>query len=201
MNIWIDQLPNGRKTEFSAGSYLAQPNQSSNSIFAIEKGRARILLMGSVREQTLGYLEVGSIFVTHTPTWIEATEPVTIVSWPIMQLRGLIIDQPDIAMIALREIGKLMHNSLMLIEDLAFRSVEERLARYLLSQMDTDDQTVTLRDTTETLATLLGTSRQTLSSMLTRLQKNGAISKRNRQVFQIVDVDYLGKLANALSDS
>ncbi len=200
MASWIEQLPGGKSVRYGTGEFVARPDQNENRVFVLEQGRARIVMIGSAREQTLGYLNVGGIFVSHTPTWIEALEPTSIVQWPISELRSLISQQPDVAIIALREIGKLMQHALSLIEDLSFRSVEERLARYLVREASLNSESVVcFKDNTEALASLLGTSRQTLSTLLNRFQREGIIRKIDRKQFQLIEINYLSALGNQLS--
>lgn len=138
MKPWLEHLKGGQISEYPRDSLISQPDTLHNQLFVVESGRARICLLGGAREQTLTYLEPGAVFVTHTPTWIEALEPTRIRSWPLQDLRALLNEQPEVAIVALREVGQLLAVTLELIEDLAFRSVEARLARYLLRHMDPD---------------------------------------------------------------
>jgi CRP-like cAMP-binding protein len=184
MNEWLQRLRGGQVSEYAKDALIAHPQTSHNQLFVIESGRARICLLGGAREQTLTYLEAGSLFVTHTPTWIEALEPTRIRSWPLRDLRALIEAQPDIAIIALREVGQLMAATLELVEDLAFHSVESRLQ---------------LQDSMEILASRLGTSRQTLSTLLNRMIRDGLIERTGRRAFRICRIETLQALADDLS--
>ncbi len=181
---------------------ISAPGASDNRVFFIRSGRARICLFGAGKEQTLGYLQPGSIYVSHTPAWVEAVETVELTFWPLHQLQQLFQVQPELAITALREVGQLMTQAIYLIEDFAFRSVEERLARFLLneSQLKHSD-TVTLPGNTEALASLLGTSRQTLSSLLSRLEKSGLITRPNRRTLHLSDVEAIRTLAQEVSAS
>ncbi|MBS97899.1 MAG: Crp/Fnr family transcriptional regulator [Oceanospirillaceae bacterium] len=200
MHDWIEQLPTGTQRSYPASSMIARPGEPDNRVFILVTGRARISLLGGAKEQTLGYLEQGGLFVTHTPTWVEAIEPTTVLSWPMADLRGLISRQPDVAMIALREIGQIMSAALELIEDLAFRSVEGRLARFLIRESSgRKDGTILLVESTERLATRLGTSRQTLSTLINRMQRERLIEKAGRQCMRIIDPDRLIDMTDDVS--
>jgi CRP-like cAMP-binding protein len=199
MNEWLQRLRGGQVSEYAKDALIAHPQTSHNQLFVIESGRARICLLGGAREQTLTYLEAGSLFVTHTPTWIEALEPTRIRSWPLRDLRALIEAQPDIAIIALREVGQLMAATLELVEDLAFHSVESRLARYLLRSSALPDSSLQLQDSMEILASRLGTSRQTLSTLLNRMIRDGLIERTGRRAFRICRIETLQALADDLS--
>lgn len=202
MNPWTGNLQKGRRDTYEPGSLISAPHTKNNRFFIIESGRARICLIGGAKEQTLSYLEAGGLFVTHTPTWIEAVEPSTIQSWPMSELRDLIIRQPDMAICALREIGGIVSTCLELIEDLAFRSVESRLARYLLAQhKEAESGAFTLADSTERMATLLGTSRQTLSTIINRLERQNIIRRTARRTYEVLDSQSLIITADDLSGS
>lgn len=199
MTPWIDRLRGGQIRHYSRDELIARPRQEPNQLLAIESGRARICLLGGAREQTLTCLEAGSIFVTHTPTWIQALEPTRVRSWPLRELRALIEIQPEIAMTALREVGRLMSATLELVEDLALHSVEARLARYLLRSAALDSGRIELQDSIEMLASRLGTSRQTLSTLLNRLVREGLLQRLGRREFRLVDPQGLQRLADDLS--
>ncbi len=200
MNPWTGNLSQGRRVEYDPGALISSPHSKDNRFFIIERGRARVCLIGGAKEQTLSYLEAGGLFVTHTPTWIEAVEPSVLQSWPMSALRDLIIRQPDMAICALREIGCIVSTCLELIEDLAFRSVESRLARYLLSQHRQANGTAfTLSDSTERMATLLGTSRQTLSTIINRLERENIIRRTGRRTYEVLDSESLMITADDLS--
>lgn len=200
MNTWTGNLQQGRRDHYEAGALISAPHNSNNRVFVIEQGRARVCLVGGAKEQTLRYLKAGSLFVTHTPTWIEAVEPSTILSWPMSELRDLITRQPDMAIVALREIGGIVSTCLELIEDLAFRSVESRLARYLLTKhKESGAVPFTLCDSTERLATLLGTSRQTLSTIINRMEREHLIRRTGRRSYQVLDSETLTLTADDLS--
>lgn len=198
---WLEELPGGQNTHYSRGSFIAQPGSGSNRLFALETGRARICLLGGAREQTLMYLTPGSLFVTHTPTWVEALEPTQVRSWPLQNLQALIESNPKVAMAALKEVGRLLAVSLELIESLSLHSVEHRLARYLLRQSDPRTGELSLQDSVSEIATLLGTSRQTLSTLINRMIREQILIRQGRRTFRISQPEYLKALADDLSAS
>lgn len=194
---WLDNLPAGKVTHYDTGEMLSRPDSGSNQVFVVNRGSARICLFGDSRELTLGCLNAGSIYVTHSRTWVEAMEPTDITSWPINQLAGMIAQMPEMAISALREVGIILHHATELIEDLAFRSVEARLARYLLlEQQNQNSPSIALTGHTELLASLLGTSRQTLSTLLNRLERDTVIERPDRRHLTILDAHRLQVLAS-----
>lgn len=202
MKNWIAHLPAGTNSEYGKGEYISHPQAHDNRLIILRSGQVRICLLGGAREQTLGYLNSGSLFVTHTPAWLEVVQPTQITSWPLTELRELIIQQPDMAIMALREVGQLMSNTIELIENLAFRSAEERLARHLLrTDSGSPSASVTLIDNIERTASFLGISRQTLSTLINQMQKEGIIEKTGRQTYLIIDRDRLEQISRGASAS
>ena len=193
---WLQELPAGQRQSFTAGDMISRPGLSDNSVFLLESGSARICLSGEQKELTLGWLKPGSIYVTHTRAWVEALEPSSIRLWPIHSLQAVIASRPDLALSALREVGMMLHQATNIIEDLAFRPVEARLARYLLLEhKEQNSDCIHLTGHTELLASLLGTSRQTLSTLLNRLIRDGVVARPDRRHLQLLDVAHLTRLA------
>ena len=197
---WIQQLPEGTEKPFRTGDMLSRPDCGPDQVFLLKEGSARICLSGEQKELTLGWLKAGSIYVPHTRAWVEALSPGCIVSWPIGQLHELISTRPELALVALREVGMMLHQATNLIEDLAFRPVESRLARYLLLEHSDQnagpkDDIIELTGHTELLASLLGTSRQTLSTLLNRLIKEGVLQRPDRRHLQLINIPRLQELS------
>ncbi|MGB1092889.1 MAG: Crp/Fnr family transcriptional regulator, partial [Oceanobacter sp.] len=117
--------------------------------------------------------------------------------WPLQALTGLLEQHPAAAIAALREVGLILNRATDLIEDLAFRSVESRLARYfLLEARNQQSSQIQLTGTTELIASLLGTSRQTLSSVLNQMEREGLINRPARQQVILKNPTELEKVAS-----
>ena len=195
-----NDLPNGTLRRYQAKTLIVRPESADNRVFTVNKGKARICLIGPNREQTLGYLQPGSLFVTHTSAWVEAVTDCEVCSWPIQQIKQLFATDPQMAVNTLREVGKILQNAIDLVENFAFRSVESRLARYLLSESkQQQSSTVHLAGNMAVMASLLGTSRQNLSTLFNRLVKMEVISRLDRHHVVILNTDYLQKLTDELS--
>lgn len=199
---WYRDLPEGHRKRYEAREVIVSPGHEENRVFVVEQGRARICLFSGSREQTLGHLQPGSVYVTHTPAWVEALELTWTCSWPIQQITALFASRPEMALGAIREVGMMLNNTIGLIEDLAFRPVESRLARYLLTEArQQGSDTVRLIGNTEILGSLLGASRQTTSTILTRMVKMGLIARPDRQHVRLLNDSKLRELAEAVSAS
>ncbi len=197
-SVWLPSLPDGQAKTFQAGEIISQPTQAVNQFFILRNGQARIFLCGDQKELTIGYLKPDSIYVTHTRAWIEAMTETEIMCWPLRQLKALITARSELAVTAMQEIGGLLHNTIDIIEDLAFRSVESRLARYLLLEHEQQQSNmIQLSGNTEILASLLGTSRQTLSTIINRMIKEGILQRAGRQTLVLINLNYLSELSSS----
>lgn len=197
---WLSRLPKGARGSFQTGEMLCLPNAEDNRLFILDTGLARICLNGGSRDFTIGYLRPGGIYVSHTRAWVEALEPCQIQSWPVRDLLGLITSEPEFAVAALREIGTVLHSALDLVEDLAFRPVEARFARLLLNELDAQGGPVLqMAESTAGLAEALGTSRQTLSTLINRLIKAKVIAREGRMTLRILDKNQLEEFADLSS--
>ncbi|MCY0967418.1 Crp/Fnr family transcriptional regulator [Parathalassolituus penaei] len=197
---WLEPLTGGIQRFFDAGEVISRPDSGDNRLFRLQTGSARIFLTGEQRELTLGCLNPGCVYVTHTRAWVAALESCSTISWPLDQLTRLITDSPELAVQALREVGLMLHQAINLIEDLAFRSVESRLARYLLLELDNQGgHLLRLPGNTGLLASLLGTSRQTLSTVINRLIRDGLLERPDRHHLLVLDSRLLQQLADTSS--
>jgi len=193
---WLPKLDEGQAKVYTAGEIIFRPDKTSNRFFIVQSGQARIFLGAEDKEFTIGYLKPRSLYVTHTRAWIEAMTTTEIMSWPIKQLKMLMSTQPELAITAMQEIGSILHNTIDIIEDLAFRSVESRLARYLLMEYHQQQQlTIELSSNTEILASLLGTSRQTLSTLINQMIKTGTLERVDRRHLTLLNISHLERLA------
>lgn len=201
-HVWLPTLEEGKVQQYKAGEIMFHPAKSPDQFFIIQHGQARIYLSADSKELTIGYLKPSNVYVTHTRGWIQAMSETEIMIWPIRQLKAMMSSKPELAVAAMQEIGLMLHNTIDIIEDLAFRSVESRLARYLLVEYRQQKQlTITLSGNTEILASLLGTSRQTLSTLINRMIKDGIFERVERQTVTLLNLPRLEQLASGMSAS
>ncbi|ARE41669.1 Carbon monoxide-responsive transcriptional activator CooA [Rhodovulum sp. P5] len=193
---WLSRLEGGLRQSYGPGETIVVPETGRDRLFVLDAGLARISLNGAERELTLGYLRPGGFYVTHTRAWVQAVERCETVSWPVDAMLGLVTREPELGLAAFREVGILLSGALDLIEDLAFRPVESRLARFLLAESAAQgSEVISLIDSTEALATALGTSRQTLSTLLNKLIREGVIERADRRRIRLLQPARLKTLA------
>ena len=87
------------------------------------------------------------------------------------------------------ELGVRFHDALMMVESLAMRNVEARLARWLI-QHGSDSGTITTSH--RELASELGTAREVISRHLKNFEKQGLV-KLSRKYIELADMSALDK--------
>lgn len=173
------------------GELLGGPQGARNSVFIVRSGRIRVFLAFEDKEYTLAFLEAGDIYSTHSGAYLQASRPTEV----LVGETALMIDRlsalPGATPVIIRVLGQTLANCMRLIEDLAFRDVEGRLARFLdgMSQRKGvrhgTDLRLELDLNTEDIARLLGTTRQTVSSLINRLAREGILSRAGTGTFLI----------------
>ena len=174
------------------------PNHHEDLIFIVAKGRARLFLAYEDKEFALAILERGDVYSTHTRAHVSALEDTTLLCAPTPLVRRHMLRLPEFTGTMVRVLGEVLRHSFSIIDDLAFRDVQTRLVRFLrfvVSQSGISQPgggiLVKVGLTTEQLASLLGTTRQTLSTMLNTLERAGLLELRGKGVFFIPDLEAL----------
>jgi len=177
--------------ELAKGCLFSTPSGGRDQVFVVGSGRLRVYLAGESRELSLSYLEPGDIYTTHTPTYVEAVLPTTLWVMPTAAFARRLAVDPSVTPVMMRVLGRLLANAVHLIEDLAFREVPARLARFLLGlanrrgQMTDDGWLIPLDLGMEDIASLLGTTRQTVSSLINQWEREGILERQGRRAVRV----------------
>ena len=104
--------------------------------------------------------------------------------FPKTSFVALIRNDPALALNMLSKLSQRLRQFAGLIEDLSLKEVPERLAKYLLylSGRDGDAGAADLDVSKGQLASLLGTIPETLSRILTKMNRQGLIRSRGAQI-------------------
>jgi CRP-like cAMP-binding protein len=160
-------------------------------VFIVHSGRLRVYLAGENRELSLSFLEAGDIYTTHTPTYVEAVTPTSIWVMGTQEFARKLASDPSATPMIMRVLGRLLANAVTLIEDLAFREVPARLARFLIGVTERRGQhheegwLIPLDLGTEDIASLLGSTRQTVSSLMNQWEREGLLQRQGRRTLLI----------------
>lgn len=182
---------------YAKGQVLATPDHPSDQVFIVRSGRLRVYLTGGNRELSLAILEAGDVFSTHTPTYVRCLEACELWLIDTRRFARKLAQQPAISPVMMRVLGRILNNAISLVEDLAFRDVPARLARFLIRQAEqrgvaeADGLLLPLDLGTEDIACLLGTTRQSVSSLINQWQREGLLTRRGRRAVLIHDAQAL----------
>ena len=182
-----------KSQRFPKKALIYSPFEERNLIFIVKSGRLRVYLSCDDKEFTLAFLEAGDIFSTHTQAFVQALDGAEILICETAKFQQQLFAVPGVSLVMVKVLGDLLKNSISTIEGLAFKDVRRRLVEYLIG-LESDrgrrsdaGSVVELGVSTEDIALLIGTTRQTISHVLNDLIKNGIIEKLTRRTLLIKD--------------
>lgn len=198
----IDSLVEGfHSRRLKSGEMLSYPQDEDNRVFYLARGRLKVFLSYGDKIFTLALLSPGDIYCTHTRAFVEAMEESEIKSSDLKTFSMRLHNHPQLMGAMTRVLSTTLSGCIDTIENLAFRDVKARFAGFLLGQIpeqqrELENVAVTLPLTTEQLAQLIGTTRQTLSSLISELHKEQIICREGRGRFLIFSPFQLQSIAN-----
>lgn len=164
---------------YRPGEYILFEGEQPPGLFFVIRGRVRLSRTApDGREQVLAMIGSGENFnmvplfdERPNPTTARAMSPVHCLLLPRDALLALLRKHPDLALAALRELAGQLRELVILVEDLAFRSVRERLARQLLQEASEGTAELTHQE----LAERTGTVREIAGRALRQLAQEGLV--------------------------
>jgi CRP/FNR family transcriptional regulator len=165
------------------------------------KGRSRVYKMSSSGREILLYrVGAGETCVITTtcllghsqyPASTIVEEAIEDVIVPDAIFQRLMIDSPVFRQYVMQNYGALISDLIVLLDEVAFQTLDARLAKWLL-----DVGNNTIQRTHQQIADELGTAREVISRQLKRLEQKGWLSM-GRGVIEIQQRGELLKLANS----
>ncbi|MEA5024176.1 hypothetical protein SDC9_09286 [bioreactor metagenome] len=206
--VWEEICRLSKPEKMAPNQYVIQPEEKVQYFYYLKEGRGRCFISwpdGS--EHTLYLFDKGAIFgemlLGDVPgsqsQWSVVTLDFSIVyKFNYQQITRIMADYPQIALSIIKSC--LVKKKLLAkhIEDLSFKRTDVKIAELLCSMAedygDSNQELVVLLNQND-LAELVGVSRVTVSKILSRFQKLGAVAIRRGSVL-ILDK---GKLLNVAS--
>jgi CRP-like cAMP-binding protein len=197
-------LPSLRKmaavtTEKSYGkkNIVFHEGDYGDTLYIIKSGRikiAKVTIDG--REKTLCVLQTGDFFgemaifddLPRSATAEAIDNDVKLLALSKADFERAINETPSIALRIMRDLTRRIRQVNQQVEDLAFKDVHGRVASTLYLLMKTEGvrqngkSSVLLRMTHQDLANMVGSSRETVTRALNRLQDDGVISISHQQI-------------------
>ncbi len=191
--------------QFKRGRLIFSEGDPGNGFYVIISGRVKIFKLSlDGKEQILHILGPGepfaevAVFTGSTyPANAMALEKSRIFFFPREAFTKLIGSHPSLAMNMLATLSWRLKQFTHMIEDLSLKEVPGRLAAYILMTSVQDDEEadkVTLSISKTQLASFLGTIPETLSRILSKMNRQGFVGV-DGAVITILDRDRLEDLA------
>lgn len=178
------------------------PQNEDNLVFVVRSGRLKIYLAYEDKEFTLGILEPGDIYTTHTRAFVQAMEDSEILTIKVGEFQRTLTSFPQLSIMMVKVLGDLLKNSITIINGLVFNEIQVRLAEFLLQAIEDKGTSsskglqVKVGLTVEEIGKIVGSSRQTVSMLLNDLVYSGVIEKGPKGYYTILDSSRLISLAN-----
>ena len=188
-----------QRCEYRPGEYIMFEGEQPPGLFFVQRGRVRLSRTApDGREQVLAMVGAGENFNPvplfddrPNPATARAMSPVHCLLLPRDALLALIRRHPGLALAALRELAGQLRDLVVLVEDLAFRSVRERLARQLLHEAGEGAAVLTHQE----LAERTGTVREIAGRALRQLAQDGLVRLERGRVI-VLDPGGLARVAD-----
>lgn len=190
-----------RKRTLAPNTLLSYPQDQDNRVFYLASGRLRVFLSYGEKVFTLAILNPGDIYCTHTRAYVEAIGESQVHICDLQTFSRRLHQHPQLIGVVTRVLSSTLSGCIDTIENLAFRDVRSRFACFLLSQLSDDEQqtvpiSIRLPFSIELLAQSIGTSRQTLSTLISDMQKSGILARQAKGQLLLLDKENLKKLAD-----
>ncbi|WP_326907335.1 Crp/Fnr family transcriptional regulator [Sedimentibacter sp. MB31-C6] len=198
-----DIMDSSSHKKYRKGDIIFTPGDSFDNLFVVNSGMVKISKISILgKEQILRILEPGdfmgelSLFSkTILNNTAEALQPTEICIIRGTRIKELLLQKPEISLKFLQRYTERIEESEELIEQIGLRDVEQRIANYLLLEIEkneienkNNEYEITLPVSKGDLASLIGTSQETLSRKLSFFQDNGWIKLKGQRNITVTDI-------------
>jgi CRP-like cAMP-binding protein len=197
-------------SDHDRGGMVFAPDSEPNEVYHLERGLVRIYrLSNDGAETTFGYVAPGEVFGElpafggfPRESFAMAVHPSRVWRIPTRLFQKVLLERPAVALEITRQIGQRMKRIESRVERLVFRDVRARLAGILLELSEDfglrrgEKIEIQIELTQAELATLVGSTRQTVNSGLGELEQAGLIERAARRLV-VVDPAGLLRIARA----
>ena len=186
-------------------------DEVGNSMFLILKGRMKVVIQGdNGREVILTILKAGEFFgemglIDDLPrsASVVAAEDAKLLVLHRAQFAEHIAKSPTTALNVMSELSRRLRRADEIISNLALLDVYSRVAHIMIDLAKRDGQEVEegilIREkpTQQDIASMIGTSRETVSRVLSEFQRRGFVEMRGREI--LLSRKFMGDVATSAS--
>jgi len=187
---------------FKKGHIMFWPHDKEDLVLIVKQGKVRVYLGLEGKELSLSILGPGDVYTTHSRAYVSAMEDTVVYLCPVYKFYTLSTKSLSLSLSLFMALGKLLHGSISLIENLYFYDIDKRVAAYFYEQALVHGEEsaggllVDVGLTVDKIATIVGSSRQTVSSLISGMERDGILKKMARGEYMILNMDELKYLAH-----
>ena len=196
-----------RMVDYRKNEPIYLPGEASEQVYMLKKGRVKLSKVSQDgREATIAILEPGEIFgevevlnAIPRESMVEALEPVMVCEIQRSDFDRYLHTYPEVGGKVIKFMGGRLRQLETRVGDLVFKSAPARLASLLLELSETmgivENGVVQLqvRLTHQNLGNLIGTSRETVSMLMSQFMQRGLLEQKRRYI-RILDKQKLAKV-------
>ena len=195
-------------THLDPGEIFYTPEDTSERLFILKKGRVRLFRTSDGRQLTLAEIEAGTIFGEMALTaqrlrgsYAQAMEPSILISMSRADLEHLMLKNPQVGIRITQLLSERLHSYESRLESVTLKEIPARLASLILllcegeGVMTRQDIKIPHHYTHERLGTMIGANREAVTRAFTKLQDEGAIELR-RRLIHVSDIEALRRVAD-----
>ena len=201
-------LARGTQQYLGRGESLRLQRSSNDSVYLIMSGRARIHhLTAGGKEVILWFCCAGDIFnlseaaSEHRRLYAAACEPCKLLAVSRMAFKTWLLNNPPAALAALETLGQRLSQLGDLVQNLVATDVTGRVIELMARLGELyghgNDRHVEIPITHQELADMIGSSRQSVTSALNALQREGFVQLKNRRLH--IELDSLMRRRSMLA--
>jgi CRP-like cAMP-binding protein len=194
-------------THLDPGETFYTPEDTTENLYILKKGRVRIFRQSDGRELTLAEIEPGTIFGEMALTaqrirgaYAQALEPSILITMSRADLEHLMLNKPEVGIRITHLLSERLHSYEERMEDLTLKDIHARLANLILllcegeGVMTPQDIKIPHHYTHERLGTMIGANREAVTRAFGQLQDEGAVELR-RRLIHVSDIEALRRVA------
>lgn len=197
----------GIKIKYPRGAIIFSAGDASGRIYLLEKGTVRIYrLTGDGRQITVGTLRSAGELMGLAETlageeracFACAVETVELISIKRGEFQNFLLEEPALSIKVAKLLAYRMREAEAAIHEMVSRQVPERLAGTLLKigrthgVLTEEGLKINLRLTHEELASMIGASRQTVTTLINNMKQENLIKQEGKEL-KITDPQKLGR--------
>lgn len=212
-NEEIERL-NGQLSDIhlERGEIFYSPEDRSEKLFLLQKGRGRVYKTADGRELTLAIVEAGTVFGEMALTaqrlqeaYAQALEPSEVSVMRREDLERLMLQKPEVGLRITHLLSERLRRNETRLKDISLKSVTARLASLILLLIESEGVVVgknylkvPIHHTHQHLATMIGANREAVTKAFTQLQDEGIVELKRRLIY-VADMEALNRLAGHTS--